>query len=191
MLTMTSHVNFVCKSSSFALHRIGKIRQFLTKDATKQLVHALVMSRIDFCNSILYGLYDVHLNKLQQIQNSAARLIERTKRRDHITPVLKKLHWLPIKSRINFKIILLTYHCLRGTAPVYLQDLVVRYTPARRLRSTNKSLLVMPSKRTKYYGSRTFKYASAELWNNLPDIVKQANSTESFKTLLKTHLFVQ
>ena len=94
---------------SFALHKIGKIRQFLTKEATKQLVHALVISRIDFCNSLLYSLPDVHTNKLQRIQNSAARLITRTKCREHITPILKQLHWLPVKSRINYKILLLTY----------------------------------------------------------------------------------
>ena len=189
-LTMKAQVNNVCKTSSFALHKIGKIRQFLTKEATKQLVHALVISRIDFCNSLLYSLPDVHTNKLQRIQNSAARLITRTKRREHITPILKQLHWLPVKSRINYKILLLTYQCLNGTAPSYLQDLILQYTPTRNLRSNSKSLLVAQSTHTKYYGTHSFRNSSAELWNSLPDTVKQAGTTESFKTLLKTYLFV-
>ena len=189
-LTMKAQVNNVYKTSSFVLYKIGKIRQFLTKEATKQLVHALVISRIDFCNSLLYSLPDVHTNKLQRIQNSAARLITETKRREHITPIFKQLHWLPVKSRINYKILLLTYQCLNGTAPSYLQDLIVQYTPTRKLRSNSKSLLVAPSTQTKYYGTRSFTNSSAELWNSLPDIVKQASTTESFKTLLKTYLFV-
>ena len=187
---MTTQINNVCKSSSFALHKIGKIRQFLTTEATKQLVHALVISRIDFCNSLLYSLPDIQINKIQRIQNSAARLVSRTKRREHITPVLRELHWLPVKSRIKYKILLLTYQCLKGTAPSYLQDLIVKYTPSRNLRSRDKSLLVTPNIRTQFYGTRSFNMASAELWNSLPDVVKNANTTESFKTLLKTYLFV-
>ena len=82
------------------------------------------MCRIDSCNSLLYGLPDLQISKLQRIQNSAARLVTRSRTYDHVTPILPNLHWLPIRSRIDFKILLLTYQRLHGTAPAYLQDLV-------------------------------------------------------------------
>ena len=131
------------------------------------------------------------LNKLQRVQNSAARLITRSRSRESITPVLQELHWLRVKKRIVFKILLLTFQCLRNTAPIYLQALIKRYSPSRNLRSNNKSLLIVPSTNTLCYGSRSFHAASPHLWNNLPECVKQADSTEKFKSMLKTYLFIQ
>ncbi|PIK60387.1 hypothetical protein BSL78_02685 [Apostichopus japonicus] len=188
-LDMNQHINNICRSASSALHKIGKIRRCLDQQTAETLVHAFVSSRVDNCNSLLYGLPDQQVNKLQRIQNSAARLITRTKRSEHITPILRDLHWLSVKQRINFKILLLTFKCIHGLAPVYLQNLIRDYTPRCCLRSSSKSLLVTPPVCTKSYGSRSFQFSSAVLWNDLSIKVKEAQSVTSFKSLLKTHLF--
>ena len=188
-LTMSKHVSNICKAASFALHKIGTLRQFLSQAATEKLVHALIMPRIDFCNSLLYGLSDTQISRLQRIQNSAARLVKRTPVRQPISPILQELHWLPVKQRIKYKILLLTFQCLSGTAPSYLQELIRLYTPARNLRSSSKSILISPSVKTYFYGGRSFQSAAADLWNNLPESVKSVNTTEIFKRVLKTHLF--
>ena len=91
------------------------------------------MPRINFCNSLLYSLSDMQISKLQRIQNLAARLVKRTPVRQPISPILQELHWLPVKQRIKYKIFLLTFQCLSGTAPSYLQELIRLYTPARNL----------------------------------------------------------
>ena len=108
-LSMEKHVNNVCRAASFALHKLGQIRKYLDKHTTEKLVHAFVTCSLDNCNNLFYGLPDKLIAKLQRTQNSAARLVTLTKSRDHISPILRDLHWLPVKSRIMYKILLLTY----------------------------------------------------------------------------------
>ena len=116
-LTMHNHVRNICQLSSYALHRIGKIRHYLDKTTTEKLVHAFVISRLDNCNSLLYGLPDSLLAKVQRIQNSAARLITRRKLFEHISPILYNLHWLPVKQRIIFKLMVIAFKCHHRIAP--------------------------------------------------------------------------
>ena len=123
------------------------------------------------------------------IQNAAARVLTRTRRRDHITPVLASLHWLPVKSRIEFKILLLTYKALNGQAPSYLKELLVPYYPTRTLRSQNAGLLVVPRVSKSRMGGRAFKYQAPLLWNHLPVSVREADTLSTFKSRLKTFLF--
>ena len=106
-LGLVTHITNTCKAAVYHLHNITRIRKFLTMAFTKVLVHAFIMARIDYCNSLLYGLPTTHINKLQRVQNAAARLICSTPRFSHVTPVLFSLHWLPVKFRIDFKILLL------------------------------------------------------------------------------------
>ena len=108
-LIMSGHVNNLCRTASLAIRNIGRIRKYLDQPSTERLVHAFVSSKLDYCNSVLYGLPAKQLSKLQRLQNSAARLVTKAKRRDHVTPVLRQLHWLPINQRIVFKILLITF----------------------------------------------------------------------------------
>ena len=144
-LDMRAHINQLCRSASFSLRRVGQVRRYLDTATTEKLTHALITCKLDQCNSLLYGLPDKDISKIQRIQNSAARLVTGTKRREHITPVLRNLHWLPIKKRIIYKILLLTYKSLRGLAPDYLKDLLDQYVQP--LRSGSKHLLCFPRQR--------------------------------------------
>ena len=137
-LNMTQHVNNLCRGATFALSNIGKLRKYLDPDSTQKLIQAFVISRIDNCNSLLYGLPQKDISKIQRIQNMAARLIFLTKKRDHITPILRDhLHWLPVEKRIHFKIHLITYKAFHSIAPLYLSDLISKYAPSRSLRAGN------------------------------------------------------
>ena len=108
-LTPTYHINETCRKATNAIRSIGRIRKYLTNKNLKLLVNALVISRLDYCNSILYGLPKRELDKLQRVQNTAARLITGTKQYDHIKPAFQKLHCLPVESRIIFKVIRITF----------------------------------------------------------------------------------
>ena len=124
-LHMDSQINSICRSSYMYLHFISKIKPFLTPETVSTLVHALVTSRLDNCNSLLSGCYDYLLKRLQMVHNCAARLILGRRKYDRVTPMLVELHWLPVKERIIYKICLFVFKCLDHSAPQYLQDLVI------------------------------------------------------------------
>ena len=109
----------------------------------------------------------------ERIQTSAARLLTRTKKHDHITPVLPSLHWLPVCFRIDFKILLITFKALNGLAPSYITDLSVPYTPGRALCSSGRGLLSVPQARLKTKGDRTFAVRAQRLWS-LPEGIRPA-----------------
>ena len=146
-LTFHDHISGICKSTHFHLRGIGIIRKLLTFDATAQLIHALITSRLDFCNSILYNLPNKQIERLQRIQNQAARMLKRIPRRNHISPVLRELHWLRIYDIIIFLISLLTHKAVNNTAPTYLCDLIrlnVKSTTIRTRASFDPCLLCVP-----------------------------------------------
>ena len=135
------------------------------------------------------GLPSSEIQKLQRLQNAAARLITRTKKFDHITPVLNNLHWLPIEHRVIFKLLLFTYKARHGLAPDYLANLLTFYKPVRTLRSSRSINLFVPRSRTSTYGDRSFACVSPRLWNKLPVFIRHSETLDSFKTRLKTHLY--
>ena len=188
-LSFLPHVNQVTKSAFFHLRNIARIRPSLSFSAAETLTHAFITSRLDYCNSILFGLPNYILNKLQYVQNSAARLLTSTRRRDHITPVLQNLHWLPVKQRIEFKVLLTTYKAINGLAPSYLTDLIPLGSQPRCLRSAD--FITLETRRTRLctWGDRAFSAAAPSLWNALPSHIRQAESLPMFKKALKTHLF--
>ena len=188
-LTMCEQVQAICRSGYAQLRNIGHIRRYLTTGATKTMVNSLLTSRLDYCNALLHGLPHKTLSKLQVLQNTAARIITRTSRHSHITPVLKTLHWLPIKARLQYKVALYTFKALNGLAPLYLEQLVQRYAPRRSLRSETSNTLVVQRRKTATYGDRAFRNSAPVLWNSLPQEIRQINKLNTFKKALKTHLF--
>ncbi len=190
-LTLQPQINDVCKSAYFHLRRINKIRRYLTDSAAKTLVQSLVVGRLDYCNSVYFGLPLISTNKLQLVQNSAARVISKTKKRDHITPVLKDLHWLPVKRRSEYKILILTFNALHKQGPSYISDLLKWYKPNRRLRSRNTPTLTPFNTNSVLTDKRLIQGGGSKLWNNLPNNIRCAKTFQFFKTHLKTYLFKQ
>ena len=147
------HIGNKCKSAAIGLHKIGKIRKYLDRGTTEKLVHAFITCHLDNNNGLLYGIPDTLWRRMQYIQNSAARLITKKRKFDPISPIL--LHWLPIKSRIEFKLLTMVFRCIQGSAPVYLQDIIQSYKPKRNyLRSNSQILLNQMRVRTKLFGDR-------------------------------------
>ena len=165
---------------------ISVIRRFLDQKTSASLVNGLVISRLDHCNSLLIGLPQYELQKLQKVFNTAARIVTRTCPDAHITPVLKPLHWLPIEARLQIKILITVFKGLNNIdAPIYIKELLV----SRTLRSSTKNLLKVPKSRTKTHGDRAFSVTGPVLWNKLPDELRHELSLNSFKSKLKTFLF--
>ena len=133
-LSMEKHVTNICRSAYIEIRRISNIRHYLTTDATKTLLCAFVLSKLDYCNSLLSGSPKHLLDKLQKVQNSAARLVFKALKHKHIKPLLQKLHWLPVVSRIQYKVATLCYNSFTESYPVYLSELLTVYRPSRQLR---------------------------------------------------------
>ena len=147
-LDLGKHVNNICKSASFAIKNIGRIRKYLSQSDCERIIHAFITSKFDYY-AILYGLPQAQLDKLQRINNTAARIGSKTNQSQQITPVLRSLHWLPIHKTIVFKLLLLTKKALNGQAPSYISDLSTKYKPSRNLRSGTKYRLTVPRSNTK------------------------------------------
>jgi hypothetical protein len=192
-MKMDAHINRVVRSCSYQLRQLRTVRGSLSVDSATALVHAFITSRIDYCNSILYGVSENAIAKFQLILNAAARLISGHGKFDHITPVLRNnLHWLPVEYRVRYKIALFVFNCLRGNSPGYLSDMlqpVFSATSSRQLRSVTHCDLCVPAVRT-HLGSRSFRHCGPTVWNMLPPSVKDPTITLAvFKQRLKTYLF--
>jgi hypothetical protein len=122
-MSMDMHVGKVCSKAFRSLYHIKQIRKYLTEDSTKILVHPFITSHIDYGNSLLYGIPKYQLDRLQRVLNAAARVVCLIPKFDHITPTLMKFHWLPVKHRVLFKILLIVYKAFHGLAPKYICDL--------------------------------------------------------------------
>ena len=191
-MSLSTHVGNIIRSMYMHMRHIIRIRYHLDNTTLVKVVMALVISRLDYANSALYGVTDYLLKKLQLAQNNAARLVRKSKKYDHITPVLKDLHWLPVKSRIIFKVLSIVYSAMHSDAcPSYIQELVTHYAPPRALQSvTDGMLLSVPSThRCLAAGDNAFSVCGPRLWNDLPLSLRETQSQTTFKRKLKTHLF--
>ena len=189
-LTLNAHVANVIRMVNFEIRRISTIRHFLSTEATKTLVSAFVLSRLDYCNGLLVNCSQDLLQRVQRLQNTAARLVLRVPRRDHITSHLHTLHWLPVEARIRYKVACICFHAINGVGPVYLSNLVHTYTPSRTLRSSSDTFtLCKPRVSTKTFGERSFFFAAPSIWNSLPLYIRSARTDSAFRSALKTHLF--
>ena len=186
VMSVDKEINSICQSAFYHLRNIAQISKHISFRHCETLIHAFVTSKIDHCNILLSGSL---VRKLQYVQNSAARLLTGSIKHEHITRVLRDLHWLPVHERIRFKILLMTFKCLNQLAPSYLSDLLIHYRASRTLRSSDKELLIKPRCRLKTYGERAFSFIAPKLWNTLSLSIKRCESAESFKSTLKTYLF--
>ena len=189
--TMATHVNKICKATFYHLYNIARIRKYLNRQSTEALVHALVTSRVDYCNGLLYA--NPYLCKLQRVQNAEARLVFRAPKFCHTSPFLFELHWLSMKSRIDFKVILITFKAIHGFAPKYISDLIsIKSKSNYSLRSNDELLLSPPVVKTlSTLGDRAFAAAAPKLWNQLSSELRRITFIDHFKRALKTYLFKQ
>ena len=189
-LSMQKFISQTCQSCYCQLRCIASVRKYLTTEAAAKLVTSLILSRLDYCNALLSGLPASSIHRLQRIQNSAARLVLRKRKSDHVTPLFHFLHWLPIAQRIDYKINTLCYKCTHNSAPLYLSDTVHLYTPSRLLRSSSDTLrLTVPRFKHSTVGRRSFSMQGPSTWNKLPSTRRQTPSLAIFKSGLKSHLF--
>ena len=153
-------------------------------------VNFIIIFFFVFINKLI-NLPNNQVSRLQAILNAAARIIKKPRKFDHVTPLLKELHWLPIVKRPIFKILLLVFKTLRGEGPQYLMDLLVPYVPTVNLRSSTDQLLCVPKSKLVTYGDRAFSVIAPSLWNDLPIEIKDCDTVPIFKRKLKTYLFTQ
>ena len=193
-LRRDQHVAHVVKCCNFALSKLGRIRKFVDEATCKRAIHALVIGRVDYCNSLLTGCPVSTIGKLQRLQNRAARLVLCPGYRwqgevIHTAPLLRQLHWLPIDLRIKFKLCCLVFKCIRGLAPDYLRSLIQPATRQSRLRQPAEGTLAVRRCKRKI-GESSFSYAAPHAWNSLPLSIRQSDTLLTFRKQLKTHLWV-
>ncbi len=190
-MSMTRHINSVCRAVNFHLRNIYQIRRFIDFNTCNNITRSLVISRIDYANSLLAGLKSNDIKRLQVLQNRAARLVFQRGRGESAGPLLRELHWLPVRERILFKVMLMVQKCLSEKAPSYLIDCLTRYVPGKPgLRSAaDNTRLSEPRTRLISAGDRAFASFAPREWNKLPTTIRSASSTATFKKKLKTHYF--
>ena len=186
-MSMTEHVNRSVRSCCNQLRRIRFIRRSLTTTVATRLVNSFVITRVDYCNSILARLPNYHISRIQSVLNVAARIVYGQACFEHITPTLRdRLHWLRAPERIDFKRRLLVFKALHGLAPVYIKNYRVEVSSRRCLRSSShRGLVIPPPSKTVLFGECSCAVGGPSLWNHLPDNVKDAGSIELFKQRLK------
>lgn len=192
-LTFDRHIDAVCKSAYYHMRSLRHFRSALTDDMAKVVACALIGSRLDYANSVLFGITQRNVNRLQRVENSLARVIAQPfipRNSCGSTTLLYNLHWLPIDYRIKFKLATITYNIIQSSEPAYLKSLLNFRAPLRSLRYSDTNLLHTPLVRSAF-GSRGFSVASPTVWNSLPSDLRTCTSLHTFRRLLKAHLFMQ
>ena len=189
-MSMSHHISHICSTVTFYFKEYCyRIRRFIDQSACHNAVRSLVLSRIDYCNGLLSSIPSTQLDRVQRLQNWAARLVFQVSRDHPSQSLLNSLHWLPLKQRIKFKLLLFVYKILNNQAPKYLDTCLNLYTPTRSLRSSSDPLRLTYSVTRTLAGDRTFTVSASKYWNDLPLTVRQSSSVSIFRKALKTHLF--
>ena len=191
MLSMGTHINKVCSSGFYYLHNLRRIRKYLSQVCLVTLIHEFVTGRLDYWNSLTYGLPQCQISKLQTVQNAVARIALDLSKFCHITPALRQPQWLPVVKRIQFKILLLTFKAIHGLSPPYVRELItVKPKSTYGLRPNNSTVLLPPTqKMLPTLGARSFAAAVAALWSKLPADIRNFAPLNSFKKSIKTFLY--
>ena len=196
--TFASHVSSVCRSCFVGLRDFRRIRRHLSEQVAVMVANALVSSRLDYCNSVFRSLTQREWNRLQCIQNSLARIVSNTTRFSHISPVLKSLHWLPVRHRSVFKALTIVYKCIHTGLPKYLVPFICPYVCASNTRHSKpgNSFLQKPiynssGHKSKKHFDNSFAFDGPDLWNGLSESIRTAPTISSFRSRLKTYLFEQ
>ena len=187
-LNFRKHVSQICRVCVYHIHDLRRIRKSLSLDPAKQIAVALVSSKLDYCISLFHNMPEKDIARLQRVQNCLARVVTKAPRFSRSVPILERLHWLPVKFRIHFKICAITFRTLKENQPAYLADLLVRPKCAKYLRSTNSNRFVVPRIKTKT-GSRAFSISGPALWKALHVPIRKAKTILTFRKLLKSHQF--
>jgi hypothetical protein len=189
-LSFNHHIDIVCRACYFNIRKLARVRRYLTVQSAAVLATAIITSRLDYCNSLLTGATIANINKLQRIQNHLARVVCQIPCRTHISPTLARLHWLPVRQRIEFKLALLTWKALNVKQPVYLSELLTRRGAVQSRSLRDQNTLCVPRVNSRA-GQRAFCTAAPCIWNALPTSITAATTLSLFKSRLKTYLFKQ
>ena len=193
----TVHINKITSSCIYTIRNVAWIRHLLDLDTTKTLMQALVLSRMDYCNSLLLGCSGYLLQKLQRVQNMACRVVCQCTKFEHISPFLADIHWLKVKERIDYKVLTIMHKCVNGQAPRYLTELLdadAAVDPSlgqyvHNLCSNHMGYLRTTQSRLTQVHKQSFSSMGPRLWNDLPLHIRLIHNFSDFKAKLKTHLF--
>ena len=190
-LNMRGHIGKVASACFFHLRRLRQLRYVLTPTTMQRLISAFILSKLDYCNSVLAGLPAATLSPLQRVMNAVVRLVVNLGFRDPVSASMKELHWLPITYRIKYKLCIMMYSAVHGNCPAYITEILVPTSTLlnrARLRSSSSGTYDVPRVRTQF-GKRAFSIAGPTAWNELPVAVRNTDTIASFKRNLKAHFF--
>src|SRR5271163_3797952 len=183
-MSMSLHVSRTVSTCFYQLRRLKSVRRSLPIQAAKTIINSFIISRVDYCNGILFGVTKKQTLRVQSILNASARVLYGGSMRDHITPLIRdRLHWLRYGQRTTYKLCLMAYKSLHGCAPPYIVDLVVPVSInqyARRLRSSD-TLCIQQRKSRLQFGERCFSVSASRVWNTLPVHVRLSPSLNIFR----------
>ena len=186
---MNSQVSTAVRAGYLHMRSINRIRPHLTDAVCAKLINAVVTSRQDYHNGLLAGCRQNVIQPLQKLQNHAARVLTRSRMTDHITPVLRDLHWLPVKKRTDFKLLTQIHCALHQASPLYLKEMWKLRQPPRALRSADDQWLLCVPRVKRHEGERSALRHGSRLWNQLPPSLRKPMCKDTFKKKLKTFLF--
>ena len=189
LLNNGPHINKLVSNLYLQLKSIYKIHKKLDQMSSKTIIQAIIQSRQDYCNSLLLGTLEFQLNKLQQIQNMAYRIVCNLRKYDHFTDNMKDLHWLKIHQRIHYKVACLMFNCIRKSAPKYLIELILPVQQKQQLRSSLSDKCSSTYCKTTIAYNSSFASAGPRIWNSLTPNIRKETNKSNFQKLLKTYLF--